>query len=205
MKLGDLKIGIRLFTGFCIVLAVFGLAELFTSISVREMERNSLQLADERLPHALLAESMAFNIVKAQQFLTDVAATRDPKGLREAEEAAAGFRQGAGTLREMFTVMLTQLVPDIQRTAELVQEISAASSEQTSGADQINNAIQQLNQVVQQNAGATEEIASTAEELAAQAEQLKTTIAFFRVAESGAKPASKRSEAGLLSRTTHGT
>ena len=521
MKLGDLKIGMRLFLGFGIVLAVFGLAELFTSISVRKMELHSRQLADERLPHALLAENMAFNIAQTQQFLTDVAATRDPKGLQEAEEAAAGFRTGAKTLREMFTkennskgiqeldaldtlfdsfygmgkrmagvyiaegtsagnrmmisvdgaakllvdkvavfrkemaveaqvlsqgnvetarnvqitlflsggvaivlgivitlllsrsitipvrkgvmvatemasgnldvsitawgrdelgqllialqnmveklrtvvadvkiaannvasgseqlsagagamsqgtteqaasteeasssieemsatikqnadnaaqtekialksatnaadsglavaeavaamkniasrisiieeiarqtnllalnaaieaaragehgrgfavvaaevrklaersqvaaaeisklslssvriaehagTMLTQLVPDIQRTAELVQEISAASREQTGGTDQINNAIQQLNQVVQQNAGATGEIASTAEELAAQAEQLKTTVAFFRVAESGAKPASKRSEAGLLPRTTHGT
>ena len=521
MKLGDLKIGMRLFIGFGIVLAVFGLAELFTSISVRKMERTSRQLADERLPHALLAENMAFNIAQTQQFLTDVAATRDPKGLREAEEAAVEFRTGAGTLREMFTkeknakgiqeldaletlfdrfydmgknmagaymtegtsagnrmmisvdgaakllvdkvalfrkdmsaeaqvlsqlnvetarnmqttlfllggtaiglgivitllisrsitipvrkgvvvatemasgnldvsitawgkdelgqlliamknmveklrtvvtdvkiaannvasgseqlsvgagamsqgtteqaasteeasssieemsatikqnadnaaqtekiafkaatnaadsglavaeavaamkniasrisiieeiarqtnllalnaaieaaragehgrgfavvaaevrklaersqiaaaeisnlsrssvriaehagTMLTQLVPDIQRTAELVQEISAASREQTSGTDQINNAIQQLNQVVQQNAGATEEIASTAEELAAQAEQLKTTVAFFRVAESGPTPAPKRSEAGLLPRATHGT
>jgi methyl-accepting chemotaxis protein len=77
--------------------------------------------------------------------------------------------------------MLAALVPDIRKTAELVQEISAASREQTTGADQINGAVQQLNQVVQQNAGATEEIASTAEELASQAEQLKNTIAFFTV------------------------
>jgi len=518
MKLGDLKIGMRLFLGFGIVLAVFGLAELFTSISVRTMERNSRQLADERLPHAMLAENMAFNIAQTQQFLTDVAATRDPKSLKEAEEAAAGFRTGIRTLREMFVkeknakgieelnaletlfdrfydmgkhmagvyiaegtsagnrmmnavdgaakllvdkvalfrrelvaeaqvlsqrnvetaknvqatlfftgaaavllgfaiavmitrsitipiekgvkiatelaqgnlevsitawgkdemgqlliamqkmveklrtivvsvktaagnvasgseqlsvgasemsqgtteqaasteeasssleemhatirqsaehaaqtekialksamdatdsglavaesvaamkniasriiiieeiarqtnllalnaaieaarageqgrgfsvvaaevrklaersqtaaaeisklstssvriaeqagTMLAQLVPDIQRTAELVQEISAASKEQTSGTDQINGAIQQLNQVVQQNAGATEEIASTAEELAAQAEQLKVAIAFFRIAESDAGPVSTRSDAGLLPRGT---
>jgi len=57
--------------------------------------------------------------------------------------------------------MLAKLVPDIQKTAELVQEISAASKEQTSGADQINVAIQQLNQVIQQNAGAAEEMSST--------------------------------------------
>jgi methyl-accepting chemotaxis protein len=521
MKLGDFKIGMRLFIGFGIVLAVFGIAELFTSISVRKMERNSRQLADERLPRALLAENMAFNVAQTQQFLTDVAATRDPKGLREAEEAAAGFRQGAATLRERFAkeknskgvreiaaletlfdnffgmgkrmagvyidegtsagnrimvpvdgaatqlvdkvavfrkemaaeaqvlsrgnvdtarnvqatlymtggvaiilgiviavmitrsitipiskgmkvatelaagnldvsisawgrdemgqlliamknmveklrtvvvsvksaahnvasgsdqlsvgagalsqgtteqaasteeasssieemsatikqnadnaaqtekialqsatnatdsglavaeavaamkniasrisiieeiarqtnllalnaaieaaragehgrgfavvaaevrklaersqiaaaeisklsassvriaenagTMLAQLVPDIQRTAELVQEISVASREQTSGTDQISNAIQQLNQVVQQNAGATEEIATTAEELAAQAEQLKTTIAFFRVAESGAGPLSKRASGEFLPHATHGT
>src|SRR5574341_163690 len=78
-------------------------------------------------------------------------------------------------------VMLEKLVPDIQKTAELVQEISAASKEQTGGADQINGAIQQLNQVIQQNAGAAEEMSSTAEELSSQAEQLQDAIAFFRV------------------------
>jgi methyl-accepting chemotaxis protein len=77
--------------------------------------------------------------------------------------------------------MLAKLVPDIKRTAELVQEISAASKEQTSGADQINAAISQLNQVIQQNAGAAEEMSSTAEELSSQAEQLQTTVAFFKV------------------------
>jgi methyl-accepting chemotaxis protein len=77
--------------------------------------------------------------------------------------------------------MLAKLVPDIHKTAELVQEITAASKEQTQGADQINAAIQQLNQVIQQNAGAAEEMASTAEELSSQAEQLKSTISFFAV------------------------
>ncbi len=77
--------------------------------------------------------------------------------------------------------MLTDLVPDIQKTAELVQEISAASNEQNTGADQINQAIQQLDEVIQQNAGAAEEMSSTSEELASQAEQLQDTIAFFRI------------------------
>ncbi|ABQ27157.1 methyl-accepting chemotaxis protein [Geotalea uraniireducens] len=82
--------------------------------------------------------------------------------------------------------LLTKMVPDIQRTAELVQEISAASREQDTGAEQINKAIQQLDQVIQQNAGASEEMASTAEELASQAEQLQATIAFFKVDERSA-------------------
>jgi methyl-accepting chemotaxis protein len=77
--------------------------------------------------------------------------------------------------------MLAKLVPDIQKTAELVQEITASSKEQSGGADQINGAIQQLNRVVQQNAGAAEEMASTAEELASQAEQLQNTVAFFKI------------------------
>ncbi|MBI4805030.1 MAG: HAMP domain-containing protein [Desulfovibrio sp.] len=78
-------------------------------------------------------------------------------------------------------VMLTAIVPDIKKTAELVQEISAASREQNAGADQINKAIQQLDQVIQQNASASEEMASTSEELSSQAEQLLSTVSFFRL------------------------
>ncbi len=77
--------------------------------------------------------------------------------------------------------MLKRMVPDIQKTAELVQEIAAASNEQNVGAEQINMAIQQLDQVIQQNASASEEMASTAEELSSQAEQLQATVAFFRI------------------------
>jgi PAS domain S-box-containing protein len=107
--------------------------------------------------------------------------------LAERSQAAAGEIGKLSTTSvetaEQAGAMLAKLVPDIQKTAELVQEISAASKEQTSGADQINTAIQQLNQVIQQNAGATEELASTAEELSAQAEQLRETTSFFIVDE----------------------
>ena len=81
--------------------------------------------------------------------------------------------------------MLNRLVPDIQKTAELVSEISAACREQDIGASQINDAIQQLDKVTQQNAGASEEMSATSEELAAQAEELQASIAFFRVERSG--------------------
>ncbi|TGU71464.1 methyl-accepting chemotaxis protein [Geomonas terrae] len=77
--------------------------------------------------------------------------------------------------------MLSAILPDIQKTAELVQEINASSKEQDTGAQQINKAIQQLDQVIQQNASASEEMASTAEELSSQSAQLQSTIAFFRV------------------------
>ena len=77
--------------------------------------------------------------------------------------------------------LLGLIVPDIGKTAQLVQEITAASAEQNTGADQINLAIQQLNQVVQQNASAAEEMSSTAEELSSQAAQLQDTIAFFKL------------------------
>ena len=82
--------------------------------------------------------------------------------------------------------MLTQLVPNIRKTAELVAEISAACREQDIGAAQINEAIQQLDKVTQQNASASEEMSATSEELAAQAEELEASIAYFKTAASKA-------------------
>jgi len=78
-------------------------------------------------------------------------------------------------------ILLEKMVPDIRKTAELVQEISAASREQDLGVAQINQAIQQLDQVIQQNASASEEMASTAEELSSQSEQLQAAVDFFRI------------------------
>ncbi|MDO1580506.1 HAMP domain-containing methyl-accepting chemotaxis protein [Rhizobium oryzicola] len=83
--------------------------------------------------------------------------------------------------------MLNRLVPDIQKTAELISEISAACREQDIGAAQINEAIQQLDKVTQQNAGASEQMSATSEELASQAEELQASIAFFRVDQAGVR------------------
>jgi len=76
---------------------------------------------------------------------------------------------------------LDRLVPDIQKTAELVQEIAAASAEQQTGVQQINAAIQQLDQVIQQNASASEEVASTSSTLAEESERLQQAISFFNL------------------------
>jgi methyl-accepting chemotaxis protein len=82
---------------------------------------------------------------------------------------------------DMAGQLLVRLVPDIQRTAELVREIAAASAEQSSGATQVSSAIQQLDKVIQQNSAASEEMASTAAELSSQAEVLQDTIGFFKI------------------------
>jgi methyl-accepting chemotaxis protein len=95
--------------------------------------------------------------------------------------------------------MLARLVPDIRKTAELVQEINAASAEQNTGANQVNKAIQQLDQVIQQNASAAEEMTSTAEELSSQAVQLQQTIAFFKLDDASAKRATSAAAAGVHS------
>jgi len=114
-------------------------------------------------------------------------AERSQSAAGEISELSSRSVQVAETAGEM----LNKMVPDIQRTAELVQEISASSREQDSGAEQISKAIQQLDMVIQQNASASEEMASTSEELASQADLLKDTISFFRIDGSGVQQASR--------------
>ena len=105
--------------------------------------------------------------------------------LAERSQIAAGeinkLSVSSVAVAEKAGLILGNLGPNIQRTAELVQEIAAASKEQDTGAEQISAAIQQLDKVIQQNASATEEMASTAEELSSQSEQLQSMIAFFKV------------------------
>jgi len=77
--------------------------------------------------------------------------------------------------------LVAEIVPGVQRTAELVQEINASSDEQARGVDQITKAVQQLDQVIQQNASGAEEMSSTAVELSSQADQLLSTVSFFKL------------------------
>jgi len=78
--------------------------------------------------------------------------------------------------------LLTALVPAIRRTADLVQEVAAASGEQASGISQINRALTSVDQVTQRAATAAEELASTAEEMAGQANGLREVVGYFRTA-----------------------
>ncbi|MBF0620826.1 MAG: HAMP domain-containing protein [Magnetococcales bacterium] len=117
--------------------------------------------------------------------------------LAERSQTAAGeigtLSSSSMELSEKAGAMLDKLVPDISRTAELVQEIAAATSEQNTGGEQINNALQSLDQVIQQNAGASEEMAATAEELSSQARVLNEAVAFFKMdnQRTASRPAAK--------------
>jgi methyl-accepting chemotaxis protein len=76
---------------------------------------------------------------------------------------------------------MSDMVPKVKKTTELVQEIATASIEQNNGANQVNMSTQQLNAITQKNAAASEELATNAEELTSQAEQLKEIISYFQV------------------------
>jgi methyl-accepting chemotaxis protein len=85
--------------------------------------------------------------------------------------------------------LLEELVPSIRKTADLVQEVVTASTEQASGVAQMNKAMLHVDQVTQRNASSSEELASTAEELSAQAEALTQLVSFFRVENGGERGA----------------
>jgi methyl-accepting chemotaxis protein len=108
--------------------------------------------------------------------------------VRKLAEKSQSAAKEIGTLASSSMVVaersghvLKELVPSIRKTADLVQEVAAASVEQSSGVAQVNKAMARVDEVTQRNASAAEELASTAEEMAAQAQALDQLVAFFRV------------------------
>jgi methyl-accepting chemotaxis protein len=98
---------------------------------------------------------------------------------KRAAEEIVGLVQRNMELTKGAGEVMVQVLPKIENTTKLLQEISAASIEQVNGAVQVNTSIQQLNEVTQQNAASSEELATSAEQLAGQAVQLQETISFF--------------------------
>ncbi|TWI54853.1 methyl-accepting chemotaxis protein [Pseudomonas duriflava] len=103
-----------------------------------------------------------------------------------AAQEIGNVAKGSVALAERAGTLLDQIVPSITKTSDLVQEIAAASEEQSSGVGQINSAMGQLNQITQQNASASEELAATAEEMSSQAEKLQQLMSFFSASRASA-------------------
>ncbi|MDP2824723.1 MAG: methyl-accepting chemotaxis protein [Sulfuritalea sp.] len=113
-----------------------------------------------------------------------VVAAEVRKLAERSQVAAQEIGQLAGSsvkMAEQAGKLLDEMVPSIKKTSDLVQEIAAASQEQSAGVGQINGAMGQLNQATQQNASASEELAATAEEMGATAETLQQLMTFFKL------------------------
>lgn len=126
-----------------------------------------------------------------------VVAAEVRKLAERSQVAAQEIGEVAGSsveLAERAGSLLDEMVPAINKTSDLVQEITAASEEQSTGLSQVNTAMNQMNQITQQNASSSEELAATAEEMSGQAEQLQQLVGFFKVRTEGVgEPQSGRS------------
>ncbi|MBF0459416.1 MAG: MCP four helix bundle domain-containing protein [Nitrospirae bacterium] len=169
-------------SGKAVSQAVTAMKEIASKISIiEEIARQTNLLALNAAIEAARAgeHGKGFAVVASE---VRKLAERSQKAAGEISELSAS----SVSIAEQAGTMLNKLVPDIRKTADLVQEITAASNEQNTGAEQINKAIQQLDQVIQQNASAAEQMASTSEELQAQSEQLQGTISYFKTGAEGA-------------------
>lgn len=105
--------------------------------------------------------------------------------LAERSKAAAdeiiSFSQSTVKETDISNELIENLVPEIVKTATLVEEITRASQEQNAGANQINNAVQQMNSIAQQNASLSEDLAKDSESLTIQAKELNLLVARFRM------------------------
>ena len=160
------------------------------SSAMEELASTVAQTADHARQTNLLALNAAIEAARAGEHGKGfaVVASEVRKLAERSQVSAQEIKAVAGTSVETASSagrLINEIVPQIQKTAELVHEIDAASNEQARGIDENARAIQQFDQVIQANSAAAEEMASTSEELTSQAAQMQDTIAFFKVGTEG--------------------
>lgn len=163
-----------------------GAASVFEAVKAMRQIASKISIIEEIARQTnLLALNAAIEAARAGEHGKGFAVVAaEVRKLAERSQLAAGeisqLSVSSVAVAEKTGVIINNLVPDIQKTAELVQEISASSQEQNEGTGQINQAIHQLDLVIQKNASASEQMAGTSQELSAQAELVKQTLGFFQ-------------------------
>ena len=168
--------------------AVSAMTMIAEKISIiEEIARNTNMLALNAAIEAARAgeHGKGFAVVASEVRKLAEQSQKAAKDITELAVQTVTLSQGSGE-------KIMKLVPDIEKTAELVKEISAASNEQQSGVDQITRAIQQLDSTIQSNAASSEEMASTSEAMAAQADKLKSIIQYFTIAQERTTPRTEK-------------
>ena len=163
-----------------------GMAVVETVKAMRNIAQNILIVEEISRQTNLLALNAAIEAARAGEHGKGFAVVAaEVRKLAERSQNAAreigGMASASVEVAERAGKLIESMVPEIQKTADLVSEIEASANEQAQGVEQNTKAITQLDQVLQSNAAASEELAATSEELAAHAAQLKETSGFFKV------------------------
>lgn len=159
------------------------------SVEVLDTISHRITIIDEIARHTnLLALNAAIEAARAGEAGKGFAVVASEiRKLAERSQNAASdimdLSDSSGQIGHKAEELLKELLPDIERTSDLIDEISLASEEQSSGVQQINLGINQLNQVVSQNAAASEELAATAASLREETEEMKRSMSYFEAGE----------------------